>query len=40
VAALVEYYGISSRKAREALTVLTEDAVSEIVALVSKGGKR
>lgn len=40
VAALVEYYGISSRKAREALTVLTEDAVSDIVALVSKGGKR
>ena len=40
VSALVEYYGFSSRKAREALTVLTEDQISEIVALMSKGGKR
>lgn len=40
VSALVEYYGFSSRKAREALTVLTEDQICEIVALMSKGGKR
>jgi hypothetical protein len=40
VAALIDYYGFSSRKAREALTVLTEEQISEIVAETSKGGKR
>lgn len=40
VKALVEYYGFSSRKAREALTVLTEEQISEIVAATSKGGKK
>ena len=40
VVALVEYYGFSSRKAREALTVLTEEQISEIVAATSKGGKK
>jgi hypothetical protein len=40
VAALVEYYGFSSRKARESLTVLTEEQISEIVAATSKGGKK
>lgn len=40
VMALVEYYGFSSRKAREALTVLTEEQISEIVAATSKGGKK
>ena len=39
VVALTEYYGISSRKAREALTVLTEDQVSEIMGFVDKGGR-
>lgn len=40
VAALIDYYGFSFRKAREALTVLTEEQISEIVAETSKGGKR
>ena len=40
VAALIEYYGFSSRKAREALMVLTEEQISEIVEATSKGGKR
>ena len=40
VVALVEYYGFSSRKAREALTVLSEEQISEIVAATSKGGKK
>ena len=39
VAALVEYYGMSSRKAREALSVLTEADLEEIVAAVDKGGR-
>jgi hypothetical protein len=39
VAALVEYYGISSRKAREALPVLSESDLEEIVAAVDKGGR-
>lgn len=39
VAALIEYYGFSAKKAREALTVLTEEQVSDIVKAVSKGGK-
>ena len=39
VAALVEYYGISSRKAREALSVLSEADLEEIVAAVNKGGR-
>ncbi len=39
VAALVEYYGISSRKAREALSVLSEADLEEIVAAVDKGGR-
>jgi len=40
VQALIEYYGMSAKKAREALLVLTETQVSEIVQAVSKGGKR
>jgi hypothetical protein len=39
MAALVEYYGISSRKAREALSVLSEADLEEIVAAVDKGGR-
>ena len=39
VAALVEYYGMSSRKAREALSVLSEADLEEIVAAVDKGGR-
>ena len=39
VAALVEYYGMSSRKAREALTVLSEADLEEIVDAVDKGGR-
>jgi hypothetical protein len=39
VQALVEYYGFSPKKAREALLVLTPEQISEIVAAVSKGGK-
>lgn len=39
VQALVEYYGFSAKKAREALTVLTETQISEIVSAVSRGGK-
>lgn len=40
VAALAEYYGISTRKAREALSVLSEDDINDILAAVDKGGKR
>jgi len=40
VTALVEYYGFSSRKAREALTVLSEETVKEILVAVDRGGKR
>ena len=40
VGALVEYYGISSRKAREALRVLTEEEIGEIVKATFKGGKQ
>ena len=39
VQALIEYYGFSAKKAREALTVLTEKQISEIVSAVSRGGK-
>mgnify|MGYP001296104863 CR=1 FL=1 len=39
VQALIEYYGFSAKKAREALTVLSSQQVAEIVAAVSKGGK-
>jgi hypothetical protein len=39
VQALIEYYGFSAKKAREALLVLTEAQVSEIMDAVSKGGK-
>lgn len=39
VGALVEYYGFSERKAREALTVLTDEQVQEIVDETRKGGK-
>ena len=39
VQALIEYYGFSAKKAREALTVLSPQQVAEIVAAVSKGGK-
>jgi hypothetical protein len=39
VQALIEYYGFSAKKAREALTVLTEKQVSQIMDAVSKGGK-
>ena len=39
VQALIEYYGFSVKKAREALTVLSPQQVAEIVASVSKGGK-
>lgn len=40
VEALITYYGISAKKAREALSVLSEKQVEEIVELVSLGGKR
>ena len=39
IAALVEYYGISTRKAREAILVLSEEQIGDIVAAVAKGGK-
>ncbi len=39
VAALIEYYGFSSRKAREALVVLSEAEVEWIVEQTRKGGK-
>jgi hypothetical protein len=39
VQALIEYYGFSAKKAREALLVLTEAQVYEIMDAVSKGGK-
>jgi hypothetical protein len=35
----VEYYGISSRKAREALTVLKEEQIEDILEATRKGGK-
>lgn len=37
--ALVEYYGISSRQARECIGVLTSIQIEEIEKAVSKGGK-
>ena len=39
VAALVEYYGFSSRKAREALLVLDEAQVEHVLEQTRKGGK-
>lgn len=39
VSALVEYYGFSSRKAREALVVLSEAEVEWILEQTRKGGK-
>ena len=39
VQALIEYYGFSAKKAREALLVLSPEQISEIVGLTSKGGK-
>lgn len=39
VVALIEYYGFSSRKAREALVVLSEAEVEWIVEQTRKGGK-
>ena len=39
VAALIEYYGFSSRKAREALVVLSEAEVEWIMEQTRKGGK-
>jgi hypothetical protein len=39
VAALVEYYGFSSRKAREALLVLDEAQVEHVLEQTQKGGK-
>lgn len=39
VAALIEYYGFSSRKAREALVVLSEAEVEWILEQTRKGGK-
>lgn len=40
VEALVLYYGFSAKKAREALFVLTEKQIDEIVELTSLGGKK
>jgi SOS response regulatory protein OraA/RecX len=34
-----EYFGYSSEKAREALTVLTEEQLNEIKLKLNKGGK-
>lgn len=39
VSALIEYYGFSSRKAREALVVLSEAEVEWILEQTRKGGK-
>lgn len=39
IAALVEFYGISTRKAREAIRVLSDADIKEIQEVVSKGGK-
>jgi hypothetical protein len=39
VAARVEYYGFSSRKAREALLVLDEAEVEHVLEQTRKGGK-
>ena len=39
VSALITFYGFSAKKAREALTVLTPEAVLEIQKMVSLGGK-
>lgn len=40
ITALTEYYGISTRKAREALSVLSEGDMEDILAAVDRGGKR
>ena len=40
ITALTEYYGISTRKAREALSVLSEGDMEDILAAVERGGKR
>lgn len=40
VTALVEYYGFSAKKAREALTILSEEQVREITEAVFKGGRK
>ena len=39
VGALIAYYGFSAKKAREALGVLSEEAIAEIQKLISIGGK-
>lgn len=39
VSALITYYGFSAKKAREALGVLSEEAIAEIQKLISIGGK-
>lgn len=39
VADLITYYGFSTKKARECLTVLSAESVKEIQKLVSVGGK-
>ncbi len=39
VAALVAYYGFSSKKARDALGVLSVEAIEEIQKLIFVGGK-
>ena len=39
VSALITYYGFSAKKAREALGVLSEEAIVEIQKLISIGGK-
>jgi len=40
VAALVEYYGFSSKKAMEALSVLSDAEIQEIVQMMDKGGSK
>ena len=39
VSALITYYGFSAKKAREALGVLSEEAIVEIQKLIFIGGK-
>ena len=39
VGALIAYYGFSAKKAREALGVLSAEAIEDIQKLVSVGGK-
>ena len=39
VGALIAYYGFSAKKAREALGVLSEEAIAEIQKLIFIGGK-